>query len=120
MKEQDGSVSVIVAAIVAAMVILGLGGADLARVLVAVSRAQTAADAASLAAAQELALASGRSPEDAAAEYAVRNAAELARCECEEGALEATVDVLVPVGPLLLFGDDRVVRASARAVVDTG
>ena len=51
MKEQDGSVSVIVAAIVAAMVILGLGAADLARVLVSASRAQTAADAASLAAA---------------------------------------------------------------------
>ena len=34
--------------------------------------------------------------------------------------LEATVDIVMPVGPLLLFEDDRVVRASARAVVDTG
>jgi secretion/DNA translocation related TadE-like protein len=119
-KEQDGSVSVIVAAIVAAMVVLGLGAADLARVLVAASRAQTAADAASLAAAQELALPSDRSPEEIAAEYAARNAAELVRCACEEGGLEATVDVVVPVGPLLLFEDDRVVRASARAVVETG
>lgn len=120
MNEQDGSVSVIVAAIVAAMVILGLGAADLARVLVTVSRAQTAADAASLAAAQELALATDRSPEELAAEYAARNAAELVGCDCEEGTLEATVDVVMPVGPLLLFGDDRVVRASARAVVGTG
>ena len=120
MSEQDGSVSVIVAVIVAAMVILGSGAADLARVLVAASKAQTAADAASLAAAQELALATDRAPEDVAAEYAARNAGELVGCDCEEGALEATVDVVVPVGPLLLFADDRVVRASARAVVDTG
>lgn len=120
MNEQDGSISVIVAAVVAAMVILGLGAADLTRVLVAASRAQTAADAASLAAAQEQALASDRTPEEIAAEYAARNDAELVRCECEEGALEATVDVVVPVGPLLLFADDRVVVASARAVVDTG
>ena len=120
MKEQDGSVSVIVAAIVAAMVILALGAADLARVLVAASRAQTAADAASLAAAQELALPSDRTPQEIAAEYAARNDAEVARCACEEGSLEATVDVVMPVGPLLLFADDRVVRASARAVVDTG
>jgi secretion/DNA translocation related TadE-like protein len=119
-NEQDGSVSVIVAAIVAAMVVLGLGAADLARVLVAASRAQTAADAASLAAAQELALPSDRSPQEIAAEYAARNAAELVGCECEEGDLEATVDVVMPVGPLLQFEDDRVVRASARAVIDSG
>jgi secretion/DNA translocation related TadE-like protein len=119
-RDQDGSVSVIVAAIVSVIVVLGLGAADLARVLVAASRAQTAADAASLAAAQELALPSDRSTEEIAAEYAARNAAELVRCECEEGGLEATVDVVMRVGPLLLFGDDRVVRASARAVVETG
>ena len=50
MRDERGSVSVIVAAIVAAMVVLGLGAADLARVLVAASQAQAAADSASLAA----------------------------------------------------------------------
>lgn len=120
MSSERGSVSVVVAAIVAAIVMLGLGAADLARVLVAASRAQTAADAAALAAAQELAIAGAGSPEDLAGEYAVRNAALLVSCDCPPGSLEATVQVETAVGTLLLFEDDLVVDASARAVVDTG
>jgi Flp pilus assembly protein TadG len=100
------------------MLVLSLGAADLARVLVASARAQTAADAAALAAAQELAVPSEVDPSDAAAEYASRNDAVLVACSCPDGGSEATVEVRVAVGPLLLFADDRIVRGAARAVVD--
>jgi secretion/DNA translocation related TadE-like protein len=115
---EAGSVSVVAAALVGLILVLGLGAADLAKALVAVSRAQSAADAAALAAAQELALPTGRDPADAAAEYAARNDAELIECRCEAGTLEATVGVRVPVGFLSTLGGERDVEAQARAIVD--
>lgn len=120
MNREGGSVSIVVAALVAMILVLGLGAADLARALVAVSRAQSAADAAALAAAQELALPSGREPADAASEYAARNGAELIECRCAAGTLEATVRVRVPVGYLSTLGGERIVEARARAVVEPG
>ena len=120
MNREQGSVSIVVAALVAMILVLGLGAADLAKVLVAASKAQSAADAAALAAAQELALPTGREPSDAAAEYAARNAAVLIECRCEEGTLEATVQVRVPVGYLSTLGGERNVEAQARAIVDPG
>ena len=120
MNREGGSVSIVVAALVAMVLVLGLGAADLAKALVAVSRAQSAADAAALAAVQELALPSGIEPADAAAEYATRNGAELIECRCAVGTLEATVQVRVPVGYLSTLGGDRTVEARARAVVDRG
>jgi secretion/DNA translocation related TadE-like protein len=119
-NRETGSVSIVVAAIVAMILVLGLGAADLAKALVAVSRAQAAADAAALAAAQELALPSGREPADAASEYASRNGAELIECRCPAGTLEATVRVRVPVGYLSTLGGERIIEARARAVVDPG
>lgn len=118
MNHEQGSVSIVVVALVAMILILGLGAADLAKALVAVSRAQSAADAAALAAAQELALPSGRDPADAAAGYAARNGAELIECRCEAGTLEATVRVRVPVGFLSSLGGERDVESQARAIVD--
>ena len=120
MNREGGSVSIVVAALVAMILVLGLGAADLAKALVAVSRAQSAADAAALAAAQELALPTGREPVDAASEYAGRNGAELTECRCAAGTLEATVQVRVPVGYLSTLGGERSVQARARAVVDPG
>ena len=115
---ERGSVSVLVAAIVAALVVLALGVADVARVLTAAARAQTAADAAALAVAQELALPGGLEPADVALEYAERNGASIAECDCVAGTFETVVTVRVEVGPLLLFADDRATLATARAVVD--
>jgi secretion/DNA translocation related TadE-like protein len=94
--------------------------ADLARVLVASARAQNAADSAALAAAQELALSGVRDPADVATEYAARNGAALVTCSCHEDGFEATVEVRVPIGSLLLFADDRSVTSSARAEVTLG
>lgn len=115
---ERGSASVIVAGVLVAVMVLALGAADLARVLVAASKAQTGADAAALAAVQGLALADGADPAEAASTYANRNGAELLSCVCEPGTLEARVDVRVPVGPLLMGPDDLSVGARARAVVD--
>jgi secretion/DNA translocation related TadE-like protein len=116
---ERGSVSIVAAGLMAVALVLAMGAADLARVLTAAARAQTAADASALAAAQELALgSSGSAPADLAAEYADRNGATLTECSCEAGGTEATVTVGVEVGAFLLLSGSRVVTARARAVVD--
>jgi len=118
-QSEHGSISLLVAGVVASLVVLSMGAADVARVLQAASTAQTAADAAALAAAQALAIdEEGPTPGDLASEYAVRNGAALEACECEPGTFVATVSVLMPVGDLFLVGGDRTVRARARAEVD--
>jgi secretion/DNA translocation related TadE-like protein len=116
---ERGSVTVVAAAVIGMAVILCMAAADLARVLVVAQAAKTAADAAALGAAQELALPSaGTDPTAVASDYAARNGATLIDCACDVGSFEADVQVIVPVGPLLIFGDGRSVTAQARAVVD--
>ena len=118
-ERERGSVSVLVAAGVAALVIFAMGVADVARVLLVASRAQTSADAAALAAAQSLALDEREPlPEQLAIDYASINGAVLERCICDPGSFSATVEVRMPVGDLFLFGDGRAVMAEARADVD--
>jgi secretion/DNA translocation related TadE-like protein len=117
-SEERGSISIIAAAFMVLVVVLAMGGADVAKALIAQARAQTAADAAALAAAQELAIPSGLVPAELAADYAIRNDATLVSCACEEESAEAVVEVQVPVGSLLLFDDDRIVIGRARAVVE--
>jgi uncharacterized membrane protein len=106
------------AAVLLVVLVLASGAADLARVFVAASRVQTAADAAALAAAQSLAYPIEVAPADAAAEYATRNGGLLRSCVCPAGSFEALVRVQAPIGPLLLLRDDAVVTAEARAVVE--
>ena len=118
MKSDRGSVSVVAAGVMVLTVVLTMGAADVGRALVAQARARTAADAAALAAAQELALPSGRSPSEVAADYADRDDGELLWCSCDPGSQEAVVEVRVPVGALFLGSDDRWVTARSRAVVD--
>ena len=114
-----GSITLVSAAVLAALVVLAMGASDVARVLHAASRAQTAADAAALAAAQALAIEEeGPEPAALAGEYAERNGAVLETCTCERGTFEATVSVRLPVGELFLFAGDRTVQARARAQVD--
>ncbi len=118
-RRDRGSVSLLVAAMVAALLVLSMGAADVARVLHAASRAQTAADAAALAAAQALAIdEEGPAPDELAREYASRNGAVLETCVCERGTFVATVSVHVVAGDLFLVADDRTVVARARAEVD--
>lgn len=113
-----GSVTVVLAAMLPVVLVLAMGTADLGRTLVARSRARAAADAAALAAAQELAIPTGADPAELARSYASRNGAELVGCTCAVGSYEATVDVRVPVGDLLLIPGAPVAVASARAIVD--
>ena len=118
MSGQRGSVAVLLAAGILVVLVLVLGVTDLGRVLIARSKARTAADAAALAAADELALPTGADPAALAAEYATRNGADLTACTCTAGTFEAVVMVEVTTGDLLLFPGVRVVVARARAVVD--
>jgi secretion/DNA translocation related TadE-like protein len=118
MRSERGSVSVVFAAGVLAVLVLTMGIADVGHVLLARSRARTAADAAALAAADELALPTGLDPAMLAAEYAARNGGTLTACSCDVGTFEADVTVIVHVGDLLLFPGARDAVARARAVVD--
>jgi secretion/DNA translocation related TadE-like protein len=118
-RGERGSVAVLAAGALALVAVLVLASLDLLRALEARSRAQAAADAAALAAAQELAIPSGRNPAEVAAEYAERNRASLVTCSCQPGSTEAVVEVEAPVD-LVFVGMDRTVRARARAVVDWG
>jgi secretion/DNA translocation related TadE-like protein len=117
-RSDRGSVSIVVAAIVLIALVVCLGMDDVARTLVARSHARTAADAAALAVAQELALPSGRDPSDVAVDYAARNGAILMRCECAAGTFDTTVTVAIQVTGFLPVPGDRTVTARARAVVD--
>ncbi len=116
--DETGSVTIVAVGILVVVMVLGLGAADVARVLLAASRAQTAADAAALAAAQSLAVPSDTDPTVAAGDLAVLNGGALRSCTCEAGTFEARVEVETTVGRLFLSADDLVVTARARAVVD--
>ncbi len=117
-RSERGSVSLLVVGVVGALLVVSMGAADVARVLHAASRAQTAADAAALAAAQALAIDDGgHTPLDLAREYASRNGAELDVCACEPGTFVAAVSVHVVAGDLFLVTGDRTVVARARAEV---
>jgi Flp pilus assembly protein TadG len=100
------------------VLVLSVGLVDVARVVVARSHARTAADAAALAAAQELALPSGADPADVAATYAAHNDAILDDCICVAGTTDAVVMVSIVVDGFLLVTGSRTVIARARAVVD--
>lgn len=106
----------ILGASVVVMVLL-LGLADLGMFLVARSRAQTAADAAALAAAGEQ-VGKGE-PAEAATRFAASNGATLDSCDCPRGGLDAVVKVSIPVRFVLLkaLGVGEV-GARARAEVD--
>lgn len=117
MKGERGSVTLVCVAVIGLALVVAVGAADLGRVLVARSRARTAADAAALAAVQELALPTGRLPAEVAADYAARNGAALVACVCEPATFEATVQVSVEVSGMLLVPGSRTVAARARAIV---
>jgi secretion/DNA translocation related TadE-like protein len=119
MGEQRGSVTILAAGCMVLAAVLVLASVDVMRAVQGGARAQTAADAAALAAAQEIALPSGRAPADVAAEFAARNGATLVSCTCQPWTTEAVVEVEFTV-ELVFVGLDRVVHARARAVIEAG
>ena len=108
----------IIGGVVAIMIVLTLGAADLGTALIARVRAHAAADAAALAAAQELAMPSGSLPQLQAADYASRNGASLLSCACDIGSQEALVSVSVTIGHLFLVPGAHAVESRSRAVVE--
>ncbi len=114
---EGGSVTILVAAVLLMTGVLALASVDLLRALEAKSRAQTAADAAALAAAQEMVATSGSDPSEVAGTYATRNGASLVDCRCSPGGAEAIVRVTVPI-ELVFVGPDRTITGRARAVIE--
>lgn len=106
MTAEGGSASVLVATSLALLVVLVAATADAGRLVVARATAQTAADAAALAAAPATFRPAGRSPDEEASAHARANEARLVGCTCPVDpawrARTVTVKVVVdlPVGPL--------------------
>ncbi len=113
---ESGSVSIVAAAMTLLACILCLAAVDVGRAVGATGRAQTAADAAALAAAKAIAVPEGEEPAVAAARLAAANGAELEACTCDSGSSEATVVVRL-TATFVLLGPDRPVTARARAVI---
>jgi secretion/DNA translocation related TadE-like protein len=109
---QAGGAGVLLCGVMAMAAVLTLGLGRLATAGLAVSRAQTAADAAALAAAGELAAGrNGGEAERIASRTAAANGARLLRCDCGGPAVVVAVTVTLPTsGPA-----SRLVRAAARA-----
>lgn len=118
MSEDRGSMSVLLAGWLAVALLMAAGIRDLAVVVRASLSAQTAADAAALAAVQEMSLPPEEAPADVAARFAWLNGATLVSCACEPSTYHADVTVAVPVSGLWFAPDTSSVWASARAVVD--
>ena len=116
-RSQRGSLSVVCAAAVTIALVCTMGVADVGRVLVERSHAEAAADAAALAAAQDLALGAGDPTADAA-RFAVDNGTVLVDCTCAAGGSDAIVTVRRSFSGLLLGPGSLAVQAHARAVVD--
>lgn len=114
---ERGSVTILVAVVILLGGVLALASVDVLRALEGKARAQTAADAAALAAAQEMVVSSFNDPATAAADYAQRNGAALLACDCPAGGSQAVVHVEVRVR-LVFVGSDRTVSGKARAVIE--
>ena len=111
-SDPPGSAGILLCGVVAVAAVLTLGLGRVATAGLAVARAQTAADAAALAAAGELAAGrSGSEAERIASLTAAANGARLLRCDCGGPAVVVAVTVTLPTsGPAM-----RLVRAAARA-----
>jgi secretion/DNA translocation related TadE-like protein len=122
MEGERGSISVALVGALAVTLAMVLFLADLGALVVARTRAQTAADAAALAAAGEL-IAGGADAEEEAGIFARANGARLIRCDCSPGSgTKARVSVLVPVnwsGMRLAGVEGVTARALARAEART-
>jgi secretion/DNA translocation related TadE-like protein len=115
-RRERGSASVVILTALGFAAILSAFAVDLARASGGRGRAQVAADAAALAAAQELVVPTGSSPRGVADDYAARNGARVVSCACDPGSDQVVVTVELPVR-LPFLGQTRRVRAAARAVV---
>jgi secretion/DNA translocation related TadE-like protein len=117
-RRERGSVTVAAAGVLVVLLVCTMGVADVGRILAMRARGQTAADAAALAAAQELAIPGGTDPSTAAAATAMDNGATLLDCACQADASEAVVTVRRSIAGLWLMPGAITLDVRARAVVD--
>jgi secretion/DNA translocation related TadE-like protein len=104
---ERGGVSIVMLGVLVVGLVLAMGAARLGGALVGRARAESAADAAALAAADRLALGDGPgAARDAAAATAVSNDARLVSCTCSGTTAEVVVEVDVPAWGAL-FGPAR-------------
>ncbi|MEW6554651.1 MAG: pilus assembly protein TadG-related protein [Actinomycetota bacterium] len=121
-RDEHAGASVVAAALMLVMLLVGVVLHDVAALYTARGRAQTAADAAAKAAGLELTpcFGVGNDPGAAAREYAVRNGSDL--LECSFGARERYLWVTVRVSrrvELLVMGNrEAAVTATARCYLD--
>ncbi|MDD3719634.1 MAG: pilus assembly protein TadG-related protein [Actinomycetota bacterium] len=122
LSDERAGVTLVAAALMAVMLLVGVVLHDVAAIYGTRGRAQTAADAAAKAAGLELTpyFGVGSDPHGAAREYAARNGAELLECTCGAGGRYVWVTVRVSMGAhLLLVGGRRAkVTATARCYLD--
>jgi secretion/DNA translocation related TadE-like protein len=106
-RAERGTVSVVMLAVLVIGLVLAMGAARLGGALVGRARAESAADAAALAAADRLALGDGSAAAHAAADAtAASNDARLVSCDCSGTSAEVVVEVDVPAWGAL-FGPAR-------------
>jgi secretion/DNA translocation related TadE-like protein len=117
-SNQRGSVSVVAAGLLVVLLVCTIGIADLSRAMRVRAQVRTAADAAALAAAQELAMPNGQDPAEVAAVIASQNGAVLQACICAVGSYEAVVNVERHLSGLWLAPGTFSLSAQSRAVVD--
>src|SRR5215212_4821353 len=97
MHSERGAVSIMMLAALVVGLVLAMGAARLGGALIGRARADTAADAAALAAADRLALGNGAaSAQRAAHEAAASNEARLVSCDCSGPTAEVVVEVDLP------------------------
>lgn len=120
--KDEGNASAALVASVLFVMIFFLGLADLGIFLVARAGAQTAADAAALAAAAELRPgAEGHSPAGVAERFARLNGTEVVSCDCRVGQRSVTVKVRRSASFLIVRAAGvEEITARAKAEVDSG
>jgi secretion/DNA translocation related TadE-like protein len=116
-----GFASVVLIALLALAALVCIAMSDAANVVLARARAQAAADAAALSAAQVQWRTSSRAdPREAAAQTATANGAALESCECPVRGASSIVVVSRPTRIRMLGGAPRSVSARAEATMDPG
>jgi secretion/DNA translocation related TadE-like protein len=118
LRSERGNAAIASLAGMALVMVLLAGLGDLATLFIGRARAQTAADAAALAAAAELIPGIGTDPLSQARRFASENGGRLVGCQCRMGTTEVIVTVAVPVRFVLRrIGTVNQIRARARAEV---
>ncbi len=106
-RDERGGVSIVMLAVLVVGLVLAMGAARLGGALIGRARAEAAADAVALAAADRLALGDGTgAAHQAAYQTAATNEARLVSCDCSGTTAEVVVEVDVPAWGAL-FGPAR-------------